>query len=51
MSTARILYEQYKVLPKKVRQELKALLMSEDEPKATNSLMMPLSKVWKELRT
>lgn len=31
MSTAQIIYEQYKVLPKRVRQELKALIISEGE--------------------
>ncbi|GAB2577399.1 hypothetical protein [Spirosoma areae] len=31
MSTAQIIYEQYKVLPKRVRQELKALIISEEE--------------------
>ena len=31
MSTAQIIYEQYKVLPKRVRQELKSLIVSEEE--------------------
>ncbi len=31
MSTAQIIYEQYKVLPKRVRQELKSLIIEEDE--------------------
>ena len=31
MSTAQIIYEQYKVLPKRVRQELKKLIISEEE--------------------
>lgn len=30
MNTARIIYEQYKVLPKRVRQELKELINSEE---------------------
>lgn len=36
MSTAQILYEQYKVLPKKVKAELKALINSEDEDMLTD---------------
>ena len=31
MSTAQIIYEQYKVLPKKVQNELKSLINSENE--------------------
>ena len=31
MSTAQIIYEQYKVLPKRVQKELKALIISENE--------------------
>lgn len=31
MSTAPIIYEQYKVLPKRVREELKSLIISEEE--------------------
>ncbi len=31
MSTAQIIYEQYKVLPKKVQNELKSLIVSEIE--------------------
>ena len=31
MSTAQIIYEQYKVLPKRIRQELKKLIISEEE--------------------
>ena len=31
MSTAQIIYEQYKVLPKKVQKELKSLIISEIE--------------------
>jgi hypothetical protein len=31
MSTAQIIYEQYKVLPKRVRQELKSLIIKEDQ--------------------
>jgi hypothetical protein len=31
MNTAKILYEQYKILPKKIKAELKALIDSENE--------------------
>lgn len=34
MSTAQIIYEQYKVLPKRVRQELKSFIVNEQEPSA-----------------
>jgi flagellar motility protein MotE (MotC chaperone) len=33
MSTARILYEQYKVLPKRIRQELKTLINKDEDIK------------------
>ena len=36
MSPAQILYEQYKVLPKKVKAELKALINKEDEDALTD---------------
>ena len=36
MSTAQILYEQYKVLPKKVKAELKALINREEEEVMTD---------------
>ncbi len=39
MTTAQIIYEQYKVLPKRIRQELKALINSEDEAETTFSLL------------
>ncbi|GHB69787.1 hypothetical protein [Persicitalea jodogahamensis] len=50
MNTARILYEQYKVLPKKVRKELKALIISEDEPEASNSLMAEIEHGLEEVK-
>lgn len=31
MSTAQIIYEQYRVLPKRVRKELKELILKEEE--------------------
>lgn len=49
MSTARIIYEQYKVLPKKVRKELKALIVSEEEPEVTNSLMAEIEQGLEEV--
>ncbi len=33
MSTAQVLYQQYKVLPKGIQKELKTLIISEDEEK------------------
>lgn len=39
MSTAQILYEQHKVLPKKVKAELKALMNKEDEDVLTDILL------------
>lgn len=50
MSTARIIYEQYKVLPKKVCKELKALIVSEDEPEAANSLMAEIKQSLEEIK-
>ncbi|MPR34598.1 hypothetical protein [Salmonirosea aquatica] len=49
MDTARILYEQYKVLPKKIRKELKALIISEDEPESTNTLMAEIEQGLEEV--
>ena len=50
MNTAKIIFEQYKVLPKKVRQELKALIISEDETEATNSLMAEIEESLEEIK-
>jgi len=50
MSTARIIYEQYKVLPKKVRKELKALIVSEEEPEVSNSLMAEIEESLEEIK-
>ena len=50
MNTAKIIFEQYKVLPKKVRQELKALIISEDEPEAANSLMAEIEQSLEEIK-
>ena len=47
MNTAQILYEQYKVLPKKVREELKSLILKEDQPSA---LMQEIEAGLKEVK-
>ena len=44
MSTAQIIYEQYRVLPMRVRQELKSLIVTEEEGKASHCLLR-LNKV------
>jgi len=49
MNTARIIYEQYKVLPKRVREELKALIVSEGEPEVANSLMAEIEQGLEEV--
>ena len=49
MSTAQIIYEQYKVLPKRVRQELKALIISEEESKPL-SLMKEIEESLKQVK-
>lgn len=38
MSTAQILYEQYKVLPKKIQKELKELIIKDEEEMVEISL-------------
>ena len=47
MSTAQIIYEQYKVLPKRIRRELRALIV-EDEQEMT--LMEGLEQSLKEVK-
>ncbi len=47
MNTAQIIYEQYRVLPKRVRTELKALILKEDEP---ISLMQEIEAGLKEVK-
>ncbi len=47
MKTAQIIYEQYKVLPKKVREELKSLILKEDQPSA---LMQEIEAGLKEVK-
>lgn len=50
MSTAQIIYEQYKVLPKRVRQQLKELIVSEEEIGKPVSLMEELEESLKEVK-
>lgn len=50
MSTAQIIYEQYKVLPKRVRQELKSLIISEEETKKPRSLMEEIEESMKQVK-
>ena len=49
MSTAQIIYEQYKVLPKRVRQELKELIISEEVQKPL-SLMDEIEESLKQVK-
>ena len=50
MTTAQIIYEQYKVLPKRVRQELKSLIVSEEEAEKSFSLMEDIEQGLKEVK-
>lgn len=50
MSTAQIIYEQYKVLPKRVRQELKLLIVSEEETEKPLSLMEEIEESMKQVK-
>ncbi len=50
MSTAQIIYEQYKVLPKRVRQELKALIVSEEKTEKPLSLMEEIEESLKQVK-
>ncbi len=50
MSTAQIIYEQYKVLPKRVRQELKALIITEEEAEKPYSLMEEIEQSLKQVK-
>ncbi|PRY35515.1 hypothetical protein CLV58_114100 [Spirosoma oryzae] len=50
MTTAQIIYEQYKVLPKRIRQELKALINSEDEAGTTFSLLEDIEQGLNEVK-
>ncbi len=50
MSTAQIIYEQYKVLPKRVREELKALIISEDNQEQPLTLMQEIEESLKQVK-
>ncbi len=50
MTTAQIIYEQYKVLPKRVRQELKSLIISEEEVEKPFSLMEEIEESLKQVK-
>ncbi len=50
MSTAQIIYEQYKVLPKRVRQELKSLIIREEEAEKPLSLMEEIAQGLEEVK-
>ena len=50
MSTAQIIYEQYKVLPKRVQRELKALIISENEAEQPVSLMEEIEESLKQVK-
>lgn len=50
MTTAQIIYEQYKVLPKRVKKELKQLIISEDESEKPMSLMEELEESLKQIK-
>jgi hypothetical protein len=50
MTTAQIIYEQYKVLPKRIRQELKTLINSEDEAETTFSLLEDIEQGLNEVK-
>jgi len=49
MSTAQIIYEQYKVLPKKLQNELKSLIISENEEE-TVPLIEQVAKGLREVK-
>ena len=49
MSTAQIIYEQYKVLPKRVRQELRLLIISEEE-QGNQPLLAQIEQGLKEVK-
>ncbi|MDF7821901.1 hypothetical protein P1X15_30070 [Runella sp. MFBS21] len=50
MSTAQIIYEQYKVLPKRVREELKALIINEDSQGQSPTLMQEIEESLKQVK-
>jgi phosphopantothenate synthetase len=50
MSTAQIIYEQYKVLPKRIREELKALIVNEDNQEQPLTLMQEIEESLKQVK-
>ncbi len=50
MTTAQIIYEQYKVLPKRVRQEVKKLIIEEEEAEKPVSLMEEIEEGLKQVK-
>ena len=51
MSTAQIIYEQYKVLPKRIQKELKALIIKEDnQGEQPLTLMREIEEGLKEVK-
>ena len=50
MSTAQIIYEQYKVLPKRIQKELKALIIKEDNQEQSLTLMQEIEEGLKEVK-
>lgn len=50
MTTAQIIYEQYKVLPKRVQKELKALIIKENEEAPSLSLMEEIEESLKQVK-
>ncbi len=50
MTTAQIIYEQYKVLPKRVLQELKLLIISKEEAEKPFLLMEDIEQGLKEVK-
>jgi hypothetical protein len=50
MSTAQIIYEQYKVLPKSVREELKALIINEENQEQPLTLMQEIEEGLEEVK-
>ena len=50
MGTAQIIYEQYKVLPKRIQEELKALIIKEDNQEQSLTLMQEIEEGLKEVK-
>lgn len=50
MSTAQIIYEQYKVLPKRIQRELKELIIKDKETEKSLSLMEEIEESLKQVK-